>query len=67
MVSHQLDLTSMKKIQLWQTFDHIHSIFDGNIKGIPVLSVVGLLNDNYEGGDFVMFEDYKVSLKKEMC
>ena len=44
--------------------DHIHSIFDGNIKGIPVLSVVGLLNDNYEGGDFVMFEDYKVSLKK---
>ena len=39
-------------------------LIDGNIKGIPVLSVVGLLNDNYEGGDFVMFEDYKVSLKK---
>ena len=39
--------------------DHIHSMFDGNIKGIPILSVLGLLNDNFEGGEFLMFENEK--------
>jgi len=34
--------------------DHIHSIFDGQIKGIPVLSLIGVLNDNYEGGELVI-------------
>lgn len=33
--------------------DHIHSVFDGYYKGIPILSIVGFLNDNYEGGEFV--------------
>jgi len=33
--------------------DHIHSLFDGKLKGIPIISIVGLLNDNYEGGAFV--------------
>jgi len=42
--------------------DHIHSMFDGNIKGIPILSIVGLLNNNYEGGEFVMFEDEEIKL-----
>lgn len=37
--------------------DHIHNLFDGNKKGIPHLSVVGILNDDYEGGNFIMFED----------
>lgn len=31
--------------------DHIHSLFDGGNKGIPILSYILLLNDNYEGGD----------------
>lgn len=44
--------------------DHIYSCFDGTQKGIPVLSVVGLLNDNFQGGKFVFeFEkDYTPSL-----
>lgn len=42
--------------------DHIHSLFDGEKKGIPVLSIVGLLNDNYTGGDFIMFDDLKIKL-----
>ena len=42
--------------------DHIHSVFDGKIKGVPILSVVGVLNNNYEGGDFIMFEDTKINL-----
>jgi len=36
--------------------DHIQSLFDGKLKGIPILSVVGLLNDNYEGGAFMCRE-----------
>lgn len=34
--------------------DHIHSMFDGQIKGIPVLSLVGALNDDYDGGEFAI-------------
>lgn len=32
--------------------DHIQSIFDGQYKGIPTLTVLGVLNDDYEGGEF---------------
>ena len=32
-----------------QHYDHIQSIFDGQLKGIPIISIVGLLNDNYKG------------------
>jgi predicted 2-oxoglutarate/Fe(II)-dependent dioxygenase YbiX len=44
--------------------DHIHSIFDGKIKGIPILSVLGLLNDNFTGGDFIFWKDHKIKFKK---
>jgi len=44
-------------------FDHIHDVFDGQIKGIPILSIVGVLNDNYEGGEFIMFDDYEIKFK----
>ena len=42
--------------------DHIHGLFDGNRKGIPILSVVGLLNDDFTGGNFVMFKDTVIDL-----
>ena len=44
--------------------DHIQSIFDGNIKGIPILSVLGILNNDYEGGEFIMFKNKKINLLK---
>ena len=44
--------------------DHIHTLFEGYNKGIPVLSVVGILNDDFEGGELVMFEDTVVPCKK---
>ena len=44
--------------------DHIHQIFDGTIKGIPIFSIIGLLNDDYEGGNLVMFDDKKINTKK---
>jgi predicted 2-oxoglutarate/Fe(II)-dependent dioxygenase YbiX len=49
-----------------QHVDHIDSIFNNNWdvpKGIPILSIVGLLNDDFEGGEFVMFGHRKVELK----
>ena len=45
--------------------DHIHSMFDGERKGIPILSIVGVLNDDYEGGELIMFDgDKTISTKK---
>ena len=44
--------------------DHIHDLFDGDRKGIPVLSIIGILNDDYEGGELFMFEDKKIDIKK---
>jgi hypothetical protein len=44
--------------------DHIHSLFDGKIKGVPILSIIGLLNDNFVGGELVMWEEKIIKLKK---
>ena len=37
--------------------DHIHAIFESRPAGIPVLSLVGCLNDDYEGGVFHLCEE----------
>ena len=44
--------------------DHIHSIFSGEEKGIPVLSFILNLNYDYEGADLVFWDDYIVPLGK---
>ena len=44
--------------------DHIQSMFDGERKGIPTLSVLGVLNDDYEGGEFIMFDDTEIKFDK---
>ena len=40
--------------------DHIHSLFtsdeDPEPKGVPILSMVGLLNDDFTGGEFIIGE-----------
>ena len=43
--------------------DHIHSMFDGNRKGVPTLSILGSLNDDYEGGELIFWESHKIELK----
>ena len=43
--------------------DHIHSMFDGQRKGIPSLSILGSLNNDYEGGELIFWEDKVVELK----
>lgn len=44
--------------------DHVRYIFDGERKGIPTLTVLGSLNDDYEGGELLFWEDTKIKLKK---
>lgn len=47
-----------------QHYDHIHSLFDGYAKGIPVLSLILNFNDDYEGANLYFWNDYEVSLKQ---
>ena len=47
-----------------QHHDHIHSIFDGKSKGVPVLSFILNFNDDYEGADLFFWEDTVVKLGK---
>ena len=42
--------------------DHIHSLFEGERKGVPVLTVLGSLNNDYTGGEFVMWGDEVIDL-----
>jgi len=43
--------------------DHIHSLFDGKHKGIPILTILGSLNNNYKGGELIMFNEQIIELK----
>ena len=47
-----------------QHHDHIHSLFDGTVKGVPVLSFIMNFNDDYEGADLFFWEDSVVPLGK---
>jgi predicted 2-oxoglutarate/Fe(II)-dependent dioxygenase YbiX len=53
----------LKSKKMAKHCDHIHSMFDGERKGIPTLSVLGILNEDYEGGKFIMFEDQEIKFK----
>jgi len=45
--------------------DHIYSLFEdgGKPRGVPVLSIITLLNNNYSGGEIIMCGKYKYKLK----
>lgn len=45
-----------------QHCDHIISLFEGNERGIPVLSVILNLNSDYNGGDLCFWEDHIIKL-----
>ncbi len=44
--------------------DHIRDFFEGQFRGIPITSVVGVLNDEFEGGEFRFWRDYTVNIPK---
>jgi hypothetical protein len=52
-----------KKPIMCNHVDHIQSLFTGEKRGIPTLSIVCVLNDDYEGGEFIMFDDYEIKFK----
>jgi hypothetical protein len=37
--------------------DHIKDLFDGERKGIPILTLLGSLNNDYEGGDLIILDE----------
>ena len=55
---NRYDKTTQMKLHC----DHIHSMFDGQRRGIPVLTILGVLNDDYDGGEFIMFGNRHIKL-----
>ena len=53
-----------KDIEMALHCDHIQSMFEGERRGIPLLSVIGVLNDDYKGGKFIMFDDTEIKFDK---
>jgi predicted 2-oxoglutarate/Fe(II)-dependent dioxygenase YbiX len=45
-------------------WDSIYTLFDGQRRGVPAVSIVGSLNDNYVGGEFIMFDDTIIKIPK---
>ena len=51
-----------------QHYDHIHSLFDGEVKGVPVLTFILNFNDDYEGADLYFWKDTVAKLGKgDIC
>jgi hypothetical protein len=44
--------------------DHIQSIFDGQKKGVPILTILIILNNDFEGGEFIMFDEEVIPFSK---
>ena len=44
-------------------YDHIHTVFDGELKGVPLISIVANLNDDYKGAEFYCRGE-EIKLKK---
>lgn len=42
--------------------DHIREIFDGQTVGIPILTVIGCLDDSHLGGELVICDTFKYKL-----
>jgi len=60
----QIRFNRYKKGQIMSKHqDHIQSLFTGDRRGIPILSIVCVLNDDYKGGEFIMFDDYEIKFK----
>ena len=43
--------------------DHIHSLFEGDARGIPILSLLVLFNDDFTGGEFKLNDEH-INIKK---
>tara|TARA_R110000796_G_scaffold60057_1_gene138618 strand:- start:929 stop:1489 length:561 start_codon:yes stop_codon:yes gene_type:complete len=50
-----------KEQKMHEHVDFIETLFDDQ-RGIPKLSIVGNLNENYSGGEFIMFKDKHIEM-----
>ena len=48
----------VKNQEMYFHCDHVQIFGDNG--GIPIISLLGILNDDYEGGELTFFDDYKV-------
>lgn len=46
-----------------QHIDNITTIFDGTRRGSPTLTILGMLNEDYEGGEFILMDDLVIPFK----
>lgn len=46
-----------KNTEMRMHCDHIHTLFDGDTRGVPILTILGSLNDNYEGGELFLIDE----------
>ena len=64
-IKHNRYLPGQEMKRHW---DNVNSIFPGShqgaITGIPFLTVIGFLTDDYTGGEMFLCEDYKINAKK---
>ena len=44
--------------------DHVRHTFDGEQRGIPILSIIGTFNGDYKGGELLFLPDTKIRLNK---
>ena len=44
--------------------DHIHSLFDGERKGIPSMTYLSMFNDDYIGGELVMWDNTVIDVEE---
>ncbi len=44
--------------------DHIHSMFDGERKGIPTMTYLSMLNDDYIGGELIMWDNTIIDMEE---
>lgn len=47
--------------EMKQHCDHITTLFDGTRRGIPILSILGCLQNSESGGDLILFKDKTVN------
>ena len=45
-------------------WDNVNSVLEGEVTGVPFLSLIGFLNNDYEGADLIICEDKKIDANK---
>lgn len=49
--------------EMKQHCDHITNLFDGERRGIPILTILGLFQNSDKGGDLILFDDKTVNFQ----